>query len=117
MAVRYHQPLRTNNQDTQGWEGCLVDKKFKRLLRLLQKEGGSRISTEAMPNGFFFNDLLWFGDGGSQETAVSRGFVVIPGERDGMDDEAASDLIDRLRVMLATLGEGYSIQARYLVCS
>ena len=70
-----------------------------------------------MPNGFFLNDLLWFGDSASEQTAVSRGFIIEPGERDSMDELAAEDLIDRLRVLLATLGPEYSLQCRYLVCS
>jgi hypothetical protein len=40
----------------------------------------SRISRVGMPNGFFLNDLLWFGDGASRKTAISRGFTVEPGE-------------------------------------
>jgi type IV secretion system protein TrbE len=95
-----------------------LHKKVKRLIRRL--EGGSgptRISREGMPNGFFLNDLLWFGDGGSEQTAVSRGFIVEPAEMDSMDDEAKSDLSDRLRYLLAALGEEYTLQCRYMVCS
>jgi hypothetical protein len=39
-------------------------------------EGGTRVSRGGMPNGFFLNDLLWFGDGASRRTAISRGFVI-----------------------------------------
>jgi hypothetical protein len=40
----------------------------------------SRISRVGMPNGFFLNDLLWFGDGATRKTTISRGFMVEPGE-------------------------------------
>jgi type IV secretion system protein TrbE len=93
-------------------------KKVKRLIRRLQPSGGpTRISREGMPNGFCFNDLLWFGDGGSQQTAVSRGFLIEPAEMDSMDEEAISDQSDRLRHLLAALGDEYTLQARYMVCS
>jgi hypothetical protein len=94
-----------------------IHKTIKRLVRRLRKDGATRISRESMPNGFFLNDLLWFGDSGSEETAVSRGFTIIPGERDSLDDDAQHDLIDRLRVLLAVLGNEYTLQCRYLVCS
>ena len=94
-----------------------MQSKFKRILGLLRKEGGSRISRESMPNSFFLNDLLWGGDAASESTAVSRGFIVEPGERDSMDEDSQHDLIDRLRVMLGILGAEYSIQVRLLVCS
>ena len=74
-----------------------LHKKIKRLMRRLRHHGPTRINREGMPNGFFLNDLLWFGDGGSEQTAVSRGFIVEPVEMHSMDDEAKSDLSDRLR--------------------
>jgi hypothetical protein len=77
----------------------------------------TRISRDGMPNGFFNNDLLWFGDGGSERTAVSRGFIIEPGEMASMDDEAMSDLADRLRYLLAALGEEYTLMCRLLECS
>ena len=95
-----------------------LHKKVKRLIRRLEGGNGpTRIRREGMPNGFFLNDLLWFGDGGSEQTAVSRGFIVEPAEMDSMDDEAKSDLSDRLRYLLAALGEEYTLQCRYMVCS
>jgi type IV secretion system protein TrbE len=92
-------------------------KKVKRLMRRLEGGRPTRVSREGMPNGFFLNDLLWFGDGGSEQTAVSRGFIIEPAELDSMDDEAKSDLSDRLRYLLAALGEEYTLQCRYMVCS
>ena len=89
--------------------------KIKRLMRRLGHNGPTRISREGMPNGFFLHDLLWFGDGGSEQTAVSRGFIVEPAEMDSMDEEAKSDLCDRLRYLLAALGEEYTLQCRYMV--
>jgi hypothetical protein len=94
-----------------------IHKKVKRLLRRLQKNGPTRISREGMPNGFFLKDLLWFGDSASEQTAVSRGFIVIPGERDSLDDDSQIDLVDRLRVLLATLGTEYTLQVKRLICS
>jgi hypothetical protein len=88
-------------------------------MRRLQRVTGAptRISRNGMPNGFFLHDLLWFGDGGSEQTAVSRGFVIEPAEMDAMDDEAMDDLSTRLRYLVAGLGDDYTIQARYLICS
>jgi hypothetical protein len=94
-----------------------VQGKLKRILGLLRKDGGSRVSREAMPDGFFLNDLLWYGDTNSDQTAVSRGFSIIPSERDGMDEDAQADLIERLRVLLAVLGNEYTIQGKLLVGS
>ena len=48
-----------------------LHKKIKRLMRRLRHHGPTRINREGMPNGFFLNDLLWFGDGGSEQTAVA----------------------------------------------
>jgi type IV secretion system protein TrbE len=97
-------------------------KKVKRFLRQLRRQGypaasqgESKIKRGAMPDGFFFNDLLWYGDGLSQEVAVARGFILEPGAQDSLDDAAKSDLSDRLRVLQATLGEGHTIQARFIV--
>lgn len=70
-----------------------------------------------MPDGFFFNDLIWHGDSASEETAVSRGFIIDPSERTSLDEDSAEDLIDNLRVLLATCGVEYTIQAKLLVCS
>ena len=90
--------------------------------RLTREELGSvsqntRIKREGMPNGFFLNDLLWFGDCSSEQTAVSRGFFVEPAEMNALDKEAKSDLLDRLRYLLAALGEEYTLQCRHMVCS
>jgi len=96
-----------------------LHKKIKRLMRRLGRDGSAqtRISRQGMPNGFFLTDLLWFGDAGSEQTAVSRGFIVEPAEMASMDDEARSDLSHRLRYLLAALGEEYTLQCRLLVCS
>jgi hypothetical protein len=48
---------------------------------------------------------------------MCRGFIVDPAEMDSMDEEAKSDLSDRLRYLLAALGEEYTLQCRYMVCS
>ncbi len=77
----------------------------------------SRISRVGMPNGFFCDDLFWYGDAGSAKTAVSRGFFVEPPEMNVLDDDAKVDISDRLRVLLATLGEEYQLQVKYLIYS
>jgi type IV secretion system protein TrbE len=79
--------------------------------------GPSRISRGGMPNGFFFDNLLWYGDAGSGKAAVSRGFFIEPPEMDVLDDDSKVDMSDRLRVLLATMGEDYQLQAKYLVYS
>ena len=55
----------------------------------------SRISRVGMPNGFFLNDLLWFGDGASRKTAISRGFMVEPGEISAFSVTQLNDLPTR----------------------
>jgi hypothetical protein len=51
-----------------------------------------------MPNGFFMNDLLWFGDGAAKKTAISRGFMVEPGEISAFSVTQLNDLHERLRI-------------------
>ena len=63
----------------------------------------SRISRVGMPNGFFLNDLLWFGDGASRKTAISRGFMVEPGEISAFSVTQLNDLHERLRILLGIL--------------
>jgi len=75
------------------------------------------IGRDGMPNGFFLHKLLWFGDGGSDQTAVARGFMICPAEMDSMDDDALDNLSDRLRYLVVALGTEYTLQVRYLVCS
>lgn len=90
----------------------------KRLLGLLgHGDQASRLSRWGMPDGFFLNDVLWFGDAGCAQVAVSRGFVVEPAELDALDEAAKADLIERLRVLLATLGQQYALQVRFQVVS
>ena len=60
-----------------------------------------------MPNGFFLNDLLWFGDGATKKTAVSRGFMIEPGEMTAFSVGQLNDLHERLRVLLGMLGQEY----------
>ena len=73
------------------------------------------MSRSSMPDGFFFRDILWFGDSASPQTAVARGFVVEPAELDALDEEAKADLMDRLRVLLITLGQPYTLQVGFQV--
>jgi len=68
---------------------------FESILSLASGKGlgsASRVSRVGMPNGFFLNDLLWFGDGGSKKTAISRGFMVEPGEISAFSVTQLNDL-------------------------
>jgi type IV secretion system protein TrbE len=77
----------------------------------------ARINRNAMPNGFFLNDLIWFGDGAAKRTAVSRGFVVEPGEINAFSVSQLNDLHERLRILLGILGEEYSFQIQWSIDS
>jgi type IV secretion system protein TrbE len=90
----------------------------KKLNRWLKAGGnGTRVSRSGMPNGFFFSDLIWYGDAASKQVAVSRGVIVEPGEMETLEEASLVDLVDRLRVLQATLGEDYTIQVRRTVGS
>ena len=77
----------------------------------------SRISRVGMPNGFFLNDLLWFGDGGFEKTAISRGFMVEPGEISAFSVTQLNDLHERLRILLGILGEEFALQVQWSIDS
>lgn len=77
----------------------------------------SRITRAGMPNGFFLNDLLWFGDGGSKKTAISRGFMIEPGEISTFSVTQLNDLHERLRILLGILGEEYALQVQWSIDS
>jgi hypothetical protein len=77
----------------------------------------SRISRTGMPNGFFLNDLLWFGDGCSNRTAISRGFMVEPGEISAFSITQLNDLHERLRILLGILGEEFALQVQWSIDS
>ncbi len=77
----------------------------------------SRISRVGMPNGFFLNDLLWFGDGASKKTAISRGFMVEPGEIGAFSVTQLNDLHERLRILLGILGEEFALQVQWSIDS
>jgi hypothetical protein len=70
-----------------------------------------------MPNGFFLNDLLWFGDGASKKAAVSRGFMIEPGEMTAFSVGQLNDLHERLRVLLGILGLEYHLQIQWSIDS
>ena len=80
-------------------------------------EGGTRVSRVGMSNGFFLNDLLWFGDGASKRTAISRGFVVEPSEISAFSIAQLNDLHERLRILLGILGEEYTLQVQWSIDS
>ena len=77
----------------------------------------SRVSRVGMPNGFFLNDLLWFGDGASKRTAISRGFIVEPGEISAFSVTQLNDLHERLRILLGILGEEFALQIQWSIDS
>src|SRR5260221_1147835 len=77
----------------------------------------TRISRIGMPNGFFLNDLLWFGDGATKRTAVYRGFMIEPGEMTAFSVGQLNDLHERLRVLLGMLGEEYQLQVQWSIDS
>jgi type IV secretion system protein TrbE len=83
----------------------------------LFRSNTTRIRRDGMPNGFFFHDLLWFGDAASKKIAVSRGFHIHPPDRTSFDESSLNLSISRLRLLLATLGTEYTLQLKYLVCS
>src|SRR6202162_2912549 len=89
---------------------------FESILSLASGKGlgpASRVSRVGMPNGFFLNDLLWFGDGGSKRTAISRGFMVEPGEISAFSVRQLNDLHERLRILLGILGEEFALQVQW----
>jgi hypothetical protein len=90
------------------------------LVRVVSGKGKnptSRISRVGMPNGFFLNDLLWFGDGASKKTAISRGFMAEPGEISAFSVTQLNDLHERLRILLGILGEEFALQVQWSIDS
>jgi hypothetical protein len=90
------------------------------LLRVVSGTGKnptSRISRVGMPNGFFLNDLLWFGDGASKKAAIARGFTVEPGEISAFSVTQLNDLHERLRILLGILGEEFALQVQWSIDS
>jgi hypothetical protein len=92
---------------------------IKKLNRWISASDGqaTRISRKGLPNGFTFSNLIWYGDAASKKVAVSRGVIVEPGEMGTLDDPSLIDQTDRLRVMLSTLGDGFTVQVRRTVGS
>ncbi|MBV8814624.1 MAG: hypothetical protein JO271_09045 [Verrucomicrobia bacterium] len=77
----------------------------------------SRVSRLGMPNGFFLNNLIWFGDGASRKTAISRGFIIEPGEISAFSVRELNGLHEKLRIMLGTLGQEYHLQVQWSIDS
>jgi type IV secretion system protein TrbE len=77
----------------------------------------TQTSRVGMPNGFFLNDLLWFGDGASNRTAISRGFMVEPGEISAFSVAQLNSLHERLRILLGILGEEFTLQIQWSIDS
>ncbi len=77
----------------------------------------TRVNRRGMPNGFFLNDCLWFGDGASRRTAAARGFSVEPGEMDAFSVRQLNDLHERLRILLGLLGREHTLQVQWTLDS
>jgi type IV secretion system protein TrbE len=95
---------------------------FERVIEKLTGGGqdrlpASRINRSEMPNGFFLNNLLWFGDGGSAKTAISRGFIVEPGEMMTCSNSELNTLHEKLRMLLGFLGQEYTVQIQWSIDS
>jgi len=82
-----------------------------------KRRRGSRVSRLGMPNGFFINNLIWFGDGVSRKTAISRGFTVEPGEINAFSVRQLNSLHEKLRIMLGMLGQEYHLQVQWSIDS
>lgn len=89
--------------------------KIKQALAVLAKSDSGKISPYGMPNGFFFKDLLWFGEPASTQVAVSRGFYIEAPEQSTMDESMLAHLSDRLRQIGGTLGREYTMQVKHSV--
>lgn len=89
--------------------------KVRRVIKQLATQSGSRISRAAMPNGFLLNDLIWYGDGLSDQTAIARGFFIEPIELESMDIPHMEWLSMRLRALIESLGEEYCLMVKYIV--
>jgi hypothetical protein len=82
-----------------------------------KRRRGSGVSRLGMPNGFFINNLIWFGDGVSRKTAISRGFTVEPGEINAFSVRQLNSLHEKLRIMLGMLGQEYHLQVQWSIDS
>jgi hypothetical protein len=76
---------------------------------------GSRLRADGMPDGFFLNDSVWFGDEGSEDVCVARGVRVEPDDLGAMDDAGLANQESRQREVLASLPPGQALQARWRV--
>lgn len=85
---------------------------LKRLKSAFQDGPSTRLSRGGMPDGFFFSNVLWFGDAGSKRVAVARGLTVEPDQLDALDEPFQAHLCERLRQLIASLGQEYTLQVR-----
>ncbi|MBV9488349.1 MAG: hypothetical protein JO069_01320, partial [Verrucomicrobia bacterium] len=101
----------------------MIDALFQTCGALVDRFAGvtgrrdSCVRRHEMPNGFFLNDLLWFGDGASRRTAVARGFSVEPGEINAFSVRQLNDLHERLRTLLGILGNEHTLQVQWSIDS
>lgn len=88
---------------------------LKQAFKIATRTESGKISQYGMPNGFFFKNLLWFGEPASTQVAVSRGFYVYAPEQSTMSYSMLAHLSDRLRQIGRILGHEYTMQVRYSV--
>lgn len=81
------------------------------------KRPATRVSRSGMPNGFFLNDLIWFGDGAQNKTPVSRGFMIEPGETSSYSTRQLNSIHERLALLLRMLGREYTLQVQWSIDS
>ena len=81
------------------------------------KRPATRVSRSAMPNGFFLDDLIWFGDGAQNKTPVSRGFMLEPGETSSYSARQLNSIHERLAMLLRMLGREYTLQVQWSIDS
>src|SRR5260221_14414528 len=75
-----------------------------------KRRRGSGVSRLGLSNGFFINNLLWFGDVVSRKTAISRGVTVRPGEINRFTGRQLKSRHGKVRIMLGGSGQEYQLQ-------
>lgn len=75
------------------------------------------VQLHAFPDGFYLNDLLWYGEGGGKSIPVARGFEIIPTDPSGLGNPGLIDLRHRLQQTLQMLGTNHTMQVRWTLDS
>ncbi len=66
-----------------------------------------------IPNGFFINDLLFFGESLSSETVLSKGFFLEFPDTRSLSINKLNELHHQIKIFLAFLGDEYSMQVQW----